>query len=101
MVPGVRFDSRLRPWYIDTAAAGRRTWNSIFAYVTPPYPLVVGIGRPLYAPLTHELLGVAALDFELDSIEVILITLWGLCALRSFSRKTQPCSWRRRCRTSP
>ena len=70
----MRFDPRLRPWYIDTAAAGRRNWNSIFAYVTPPHPLVVGIGRPLYAPLTNELLGVAALDFELDSLELILRT---------------------------
>lgn len=67
-----RYDARLRPWFIDAVAAGSRTWSPIYVFAATPHPLGITAARPLYAPFTNDLLGVAALDFLLEDIEIIL-----------------------------
>ena len=69
-----RYDPRIRPWYISAVDAGERRWSPVYVFELTTAEAVIGItaARPLYAPFTGTLLGVAGLDLVLDSIDTML-----------------------------
>ena len=65
------YDARIRPWYIEAVAAGRRTWSPIYVFPNSGFPVGITAARPLFSP-SAQLVGVAGVDFVLDSIDSIL-----------------------------
>ena len=70
----IYFDPRFRPWYIDAVVAGKKKWSPIYVFGVPPFPVGVTAARPVYAPFTNELVGVAGIDFVLSAIETLMKT---------------------------
>ena len=55
--------------------AQQRTWSEIYVFANPGNPLGITAARPIYAPFTGTLLGVAGLDFILSAVESVVTSV--------------------------
>ncbi|MBD1920429.1 response regulator [Microcoleus sp. FACHB-831] len=54
-------------WFIDTIAAGKTIWNSIYSWTVAPEHLGIGINTPLYDK-AKKIQGVISIEFSLDQL---------------------------------
>ena len=59
--------------YRAAADAGRRIWSSIYSFGSGKIGITAA--RPIYAPYTGVLLGVAGLDFVLTAVEELMASI--------------------------
>lgn len=69
----VKYDPRIRPWYVKATNAGQAVWSPIYQDFTNPYP-ILSAALPVY-DADGMLQGVVASDFYLDEIGSFLSSL--------------------------
>ena len=63
-------------WYVDTVAAGRSTWSSIYAWEDQPEIHSVSYNTPLFSS-DGQLLGVIGVDMVINQLSTWLSQAWG------------------------
>jgi hypothetical protein len=66
---------RDRPWYTVPLSANRTKWSEPFASVEDPPKYIITIGKPYVSFETQELIGVVALECDLNLMSSFLRTL--------------------------
>ena len=67
------FDARNRPWYQAAVKAGKPIWHIYSGFFTP-HLAYISASQPVYDK-THQLLGVASVDFDLNDLSLFLSNL--------------------------
>jgi signal transduction histidine kinase len=67
------FDARTRPWYQAAVKAGKPIWHIYSGFFTP-HLAYISASQPVYDK-THQLLGVASVDFDLNDLSLFLSNL--------------------------